>query len=222
METIDERDIDCDRMRQRAGIRADMARAQLLREQADALDAEVARLRGKIEDAVIAHGAICGPLQAELATLENQAIERIKTRQEADPAADARRAEILGEIARQNTTLKAIRDTQSKLALPLEGDAQRIRMDAAQLPNESYLARPGIGCPKLLLQYTVFKKRSELEQQLLEIANTCTKRTSGEGPVGRVNNLNSEEWASVADSITAAVTALRAECDRVYRALVDE
>ena len=108
-ETIDQAErIEAERLAKRASVRRQIAKLQVEQSRIRDLNAVIAKVNAQTDSASDEHQAACLPLQSELAELESKQIERLANRQPADPAEDARRAEIVAKIGEHNRQLELV------------------------------------------------------------------------------------------------------------------
>ena len=162
---------EADRQARREDIKFKIARFEILKQRADLLAEEIARLDQEAERAADDHQQACTPLQGELEALEQKAIERIARREPADAAEDGRRAAIISEITEHNKTLESVTERCKKLKQPLERERQKLAHEAAPLEAEKgKLTRIGVASPALLVQAHVARRRIDIAAARLQAA----------------------------------------------------
>lgn len=173
------------RHERRRECRERLARAEQLQAEKAVLDERMRFLDELWRAAIEEHDRTVKPLQAELAELESEAVERIRQHKPADDAAEKRRAELLREIADANATLESHRPEPpaanwgvgpgfSSVGRPsprserdrLAARSVELSGEIARLTSQSKLTKPGVGDPVRLAEVTVNGRLSRLLDNL--------------------------------------------------------
>ena len=125
--TPDAETLERERLARRQAIRQKMAKAEMTETRLSLLATELAKVDEQKETAADLHQAVCTPLQAELETLEAEAVQRITDRQTPDQAADKRRSEIVVEIAEHNQELEEAVSLAKVRKKPLNREIQKLK-----------------------------------------------------------------------------------------------
>lgn len=223
---------DSDRLRRRADIRAEAATLQFQKDRIPVLETTLSESHQRVEVATNAHAATCDPLQKELKTLEAQAVERIQQRQPADEAADARRAEILREIADANATLEAVVEAEKVCRAPTEREVWRLRNEVLD-PKAvlSRLGQPPLANPKLLAEQHVANERVRwlrARQHAAEKARAIQRSNVEEIRADRITgDLEAKMrrlagWEAEVTAAAGELVAALGEAETVHKEMIDE
>ncbi|NLS92473.1 MAG: hypothetical protein GXX96_09945 [Planctomycetaceae bacterium] len=225
-------EVEHERMARRRAVRAEAAKLKFEKDKLIPLEAVVAESHQRVEAATELHQTACVPLQAELETLEVEAVERIANRKKPDPKADQRRADILRELAAENAKLEQVVETEKHLRAPTEREIWRLRnrvTDPAAVLGR--LAQPPAASPELLAELHVARERikwlrarqAAAEKTLRICQFNATeieaKRITGDLSIWRGKTLAWEhELAAVGDELASAM----AEAEKIHKSMLDE
>jgi hypothetical protein len=117
------------RLRYRDEIQQILAGIEVKRARLAELEAVISAIGDASEAAALEHSAICDPLQAELASLDEQHVQAIRAKQPLPSELAARRVEILKQIADENTRLELQVQANKKSEQKLRREWEAVRME---------------------------------------------------------------------------------------------
>jgi len=212
---------DSRRLENRAWLRRKLAEKMLIDEQAAAVDSQLIELDERIADLADTHQQETTPIQEELAELEQAAIRRITSREDASPEEDSRRSELRRAIERANTRFREERQRIEAGRQPLLAKRDDLRMQSARMPEESQLANAEYGCPTLLLERFINSRRLAALVQREQHARRCLSRITDSGFAFSENGTESQ-WRAELSAVAKERAAAEAEGARITQELMDE
>ena len=231
-EIINHDSADAERLRRRAAVRTEAAALQFEKDRIPVLETTLVKSNQRAELATDAHAAVCGPLQSELSTLESEAVARIQRREPPDETADGRRAEILREIAGENTRLETIVETEKTLRAPSEREIWRLKnrvLDPKAVLVR--LAQPSLANPSLLVKTHVAGQATRFASARLDHARQALRvhQANVDGlRRGRITgDLSAEmfhiqKWEAEVAAAGEAVGEAMANVQKIHREIVNE
>lgn len=119
------------RLARRAELKRELAALAVKRERVAELSRVVAALDADSDARADEHSAAAGRLQTELAELDSKHVDAILAGRSLAAAEAARRAEILGELAKLNAALELACEANKRAASPIRREIEKLRAEVA-------------------------------------------------------------------------------------------